>query len=87
MFKGMMSMSDDRKATIRFYVEMGAILVAATASWVVLSGKAEQAIERIDKMERKQVESDIAVGKLVTDVEVTKNNVQWIRENMEKSKR
>jgi hypothetical protein len=86
MLKGIKPVSQETKATVRFYLEIGAIIVACAISWTVLSGKADSAIYRIEKIEVRQGQTDVVLQDMKTDVEVTKNNVQWIRQNMESKK-
>jgi hypothetical protein len=86
MLKGIKPVSQDTKATVRFYLEIGAIIAACAISWTVLSGKADSAIERIQKIEVRQSSNEAVLQDMKTDVEVTKNNVQWIRQNMESKK-
>lgn len=92
--EGVWPMSERTKATVRFWVEIGAIAFAIIFSYVTLSAKADQAIARIEKIEARESVSDTANGAMKsdiasmrTDIEVMKVNVQWIRQQLERQGR
>lgn len=86
MFAGMFKMTTEGKDTVRFWVQLGMIAFAIVASYFTLSAKADQAIARIEKIESREQKNDEVVKQMKLDVEVTKNNVEWIRSRMEKEK-